>query len=89
MAELRCAKATHPIRPLHCSAGLPDLMQNRRDVLPELRRMLAHRKVPELLHDRHLRTRNASRRAQRVLGRAGKVVLAGQEIKRASSSDGR
>ena len=57
-----------------------------RDALAELRRVLAHRKVPELLHDRDLRARDTSRRAQRVFGRAGEVILAGQEIERA---DGR
>jgi hypothetical protein len=34
------------------STGLPDLVKNRRDMVPELGRALAHRKMTELLHDR-------------------------------------
>src|SRR5690349_5887707 len=60
-----------------------DVLQNRRDVAAELLWVFAHREMAEPLHDGGLRAGNAGRGAQRVLRRAGKIVLPGQEIERA------
>src|SRR5580704_19698073 len=62
------------------SALLRDLRQHGQNVLAELRGILAHREVTDFLHDPHLDARNLAGRAQRVLGSAGEVVLAGQQV---------
>ena len=60
-----------------------DLRQHRQDVFAELRGILAHREMADFLHDLHLDAGNLAGRAQRVLGGAGEVVFAGQQVERA------
>src|SRR5262252_1101515 len=67
-------------RPRRTTRSSVDLVEHRQDVFAELRRVLAHREVADLLHDRHLDAGNLPGGAQRVLCRAGEVVLAGQQV---------
>src|SRR5262249_25487956 len=61
-----------------------NLVQHRQQIRPEALRMLAHRKVTELLHDRDAGARDPRRGLARVVGGAREVVLARQEIKGAA-----
>src|SRR4051812_45811658 len=58
-----------------------NLFQHRQQILDEPGRVLAHRKMPEALHDRRFRA-GALRHVERGLGGAGIIIFAGQEIKR-------
>jgi hypothetical protein len=61
-----------------------DLVEDGQEIGTEALGVLAHREVPELPHDRETRPRDAGGRRARVLGRAGEVVLAGQEVEGAA-----
>ena len=60
-----------------------DLGEDRFEVGQEQIRVLAHREMPEFLHDRDLGAGHGARHRQRVLGRAGIIVFAGQQVQRA------
>lgn len=62
---------------------LSNLFEYGDDVFTELGGILAHREVAYLFHDGHLHTGDGARGAQGVLGLAGKIVFAGEQIKRA------
>ena len=62
------------------SVKTPYFIEHRKNVLSKLRRILAHREVPDIAHDGHLRTRDRLRRASRVLRRAREIILAGQQV---------
>src|SRR6202035_3542098 len=58
---------------------LGDPFENRRDVAAEPYGVLAHREMTEPFHDDDFGAVDAGRGAQRILRRAGEVVLAGQQ----------
>src|ERR1700730_4934660 len=67
-----------------CDRGpLHNTLEDWRDVATELRRIFAHREMPELLHNDDFGTVDSSCRAHRILGRAGEIILAGQQEQRA------
>ena len=60
-----------------------DLGQHRFEIRQKQRRVFAHREVAEVPHDRDLGAGHRARDRQRVLRRAGIIVLAGQQVERA------
>src|SRR5262245_66359729 len=69
-----------PVRRL---ARRTDLVEHRSETGAEGLGILAHRKVPEPLHDRHLRAADACRRRLRLLPSGVVVVFAGDNVARA------
>src|SRR5580692_5205581 len=61
---------------------LENLIEDRRDVAAKLFGVLAHRKMTELLHDGDAGALDRCSRPQRIVRRAGEIVLAGQQIER-------
>src|ERR1700709_64212 len=59
-----------------------DLLEHRQDIAAELLGVLRHRKVPEPFHDLDLRPLDGGCGSQRVLGRAGEAVFAGEQKQR-------
>src|SRR5450631_2501793 len=62
-----------------------DLLQHRQQVFKKLRRVLAHRKMPEAPHDGDFAPLDAACHAERFLRGAGIVVFAGQQKQRAAA----
>src|SRR5215211_1627134 len=64
------------------TSGPADLLQARQDVATELCWVLTHGEVPELLHHRDPGAGNRLRGPERILRRAGEIVLAGEQVQR-------
>src|SRR5579871_3412430 len=61
-----------------------DLIEDLRNVATKLRRVFAHRKMAELLHDGDLGAPDGSGGTDRILRATGKIVLPGKQIERTS-----
>src|SRR5436309_1865559 len=62
---------------------LNNALENWRDIATKLFRIFAHRKMTKFLHDDNFGAFDAPCRTQRIGWRTGKIILAGQEEKRA------
>src|ERR1700730_15086663 len=58
---------------------LHNTLEDWRDVATELRRIFAHREMSELFHNDDFGTVDSGCRAHRIVGRAGEIILAGQQ----------
>src|SRR6202165_129807 len=68
---------------------LHNTLEDWRDVATELRRIFAHREMPELFHDDDFGTVDSSCRAHRIGGGAGENILARQKKNGAEAGGGR